>query len=67
MMVARYDWDSKKLYMPIGVRFGKVIVRENSSFNIYAEYQTSLIYDEYPGPAVEDSFRVNFTLTTPAL
>ena len=64
-MVARYDWDSKKVYMPIGVRFGKVIVQANRSFNIYAEYQTALIYDDYPGPAVEDSFRINFTLTTP--
>ena len=66
-MIARYDWDSKKVYLPIGVRFGKVIVRPNKSLNIYAEYQTSLIYDDYPGPAVEDSFRINFTMTTPAL
>ncbi len=66
-MTVRYDWDSKEWYVPIGVRFGRVIVNPNSSFNIYAEYQTSLVYDNYPGPAVENSFRINFTLTTPAL
>jgi hypothetical protein len=64
-MIIRYDWDSKEVYMPIGVRFGKVIVGSKSSWNIYAEYQTSLIYDDYPGPAVEDSFRFNVTYTMP--
>ena len=66
-MIIRYDWDSKEVYMPIGVRFGKVIVGPKSSWNIYAEYQTSLIYDDYPGPAVEDSFRFNVTYTMPGL
>ena len=66
-MTVRYDWDSKEWYVPIGVRIGKVIVNPKSSFNIYAEYQTSAIYDNYPGAAVENSFRINFTLTMPAL
>jgi hypothetical protein len=66
-MIVRYDWDSKEFYMPIGVRFGKVIVGPNSSWNIYGEYQTSLVYDDYPGPAVEDSFRINVTYTMPGL
>ena len=66
-MVMRYDWDSNEFYMPIGVRFGKVFVGAKSSWNVYAEYQTSLIYDDYPGPAVEDSVRVNVTYTMPGL
>jgi hypothetical protein len=66
-MIVRYDWDSKEVYMPIGVRFGKVIVGPKSSWNIYGEYQTSLIYDNYPGPAVADSFRINVTYTMPGL
>ena len=66
-MIVRYDWDSKEVYMPIGVRFGKVIVGPKSSWNIYGEYQTSLVYDDYPGPAVEDSFRFNVTYTMPGL
>lgn len=66
-MVARYDWDSNELYMPIGVRFGRVFVGPSSSWNVYAEYQTSLIYDDYPGPAVKDSIRFNVTYTMPGL
>lgn len=30
-MVALYDWDSKKFYLPIGVRFGKVLVMEKGA------------------------------------
>jgi hypothetical protein len=64
-MTVRYDWDSKEWYVPIGVRFGKVIVGPKSSWNIYAEYQTSLVYSDYPGPAVDNSYRVNVTYTMP--
>ena len=66
-MVARYDWDSNEFYLPIGVRVGRVIVGPKYSWNIYGEYQTSLVYDDYPAPAVENSFRFNVTLTTPGL
>ncbi len=66
-MIIRYDWDSQEWYVPIGVRFGKVIVGPKSSWNIYAEYQTSLVYDDYPGPAVDNSFRVNVTYTMPGI
>ncbi len=66
-MVAKYDWDSKKFYMPVGLRTGKVIVKpDGSTWNIYAEYQTSLIYSDYPGSAVENSFRFNITRAIPA-
>jgi hypothetical protein len=64
-MVARYDWDSGKLYLPIGVRIGKVIIQEKGSWNLYGEYQTSLIYKDYPGPAVKNSYRLNVTYTMP--
>ncbi len=64
-MIIRYDWDSQEWYVPIGVRIGKVFVGPKSSWNVYAEYQTSLVYDDYPGPAVEDSYRVNVTYTMP--
>jgi hypothetical protein len=65
-MVALWDWDSKSLYMPIGVRFGKVLVKSKGSWNFYAEYQTSLVYKDWPGSAVENSFRLNVTYTIPA-
>ena len=64
-MVALYDWDSKKFYLPIGVRVGNVLVQEKGSWNFYAEYQTSAIYQDYPGPAVKNSIRVNVTYTMP--
>jgi len=64
-MVAQYDWDSNKFFMPIGVRIGKVNVKPHGSWNYYFEYQTSLIYDDWPGAAVENSYRFNVTYTWP--
>jgi hypothetical protein len=64
-MIANYDWDSKKFYLPIGVRLGKVFVKEKGTWNFYAEYQTSLFYDDWPGSAVDTSIRVNVTYTIP--
>ena len=64
-MVIRYDWDANELYVPIGVRLGKVIQRPKSAWNLYVEYQTSLIYDEWSGSAVENSLRLNVTYTLP--
>jgi len=64
-MVAQYDWDSKKFYLPISVRVGKVNVKPNGAWNIYFEYQTSLIYEDWPGAAVKNSYRFNVTYTWP--
>ena len=64
-MVAQYDWDTKKFYLPIGVRIGKVTVKPNGSWNVYFEYQTSLIYEDWPGAAVENSYRFNVSYTWP--
>jgi hypothetical protein len=64
-MVALYDWDSREFFVPIGVRTGKVFVRPKGSWNVYGEYQTSAIYDTWPGAAVEDSYRLNVTYSMP--
>ena len=64
-MVALWDWDKSEFYLPIGVRVGKVLVGKKSSWNIYGEYQTSLIYKDWSGSAVENSFRINVTYTIP--
>jgi hypothetical protein len=64
-MVIQYDWKTKKVYMPIGVRVGKVLVREKGSWNFYFEYQTSLIYENWLGTAVQNSYRLNMTYTIP--
>ena len=64
-MVAQYDWDSNEVYLPIGVRLGKVIPGKKGSWNAYAEVQTSLIYDDWPGSAKDTSIRINLTKTLP--
>jgi len=33
--------------------------------HLYVEYQTSLIYDSWPGTAEENSYRLNVTYTMP--
>ena len=63
--VGRFDWGTSSFYLPIGVRFGKVLMRDYGSWNIYGEYQTSLIYKNYEGPAVKNSYRVNLSFTIP--
>jgi hypothetical protein len=64
-MVIQYDWDSNEVYMPIGVRLGKVFAAKKGSWNAYVEWQTSLIYDDWPGAAKENSIRINLTKTLP--
>lgn len=64
-MIALWDWDKSEFYLPVAVRIGKVIVGKKSSWNIYGEYKTSLIYDDWSGSAVENSFRINVTYTLP--
>jgi hypothetical protein len=66
-MVARWDWNMDEFYLPIGVRVGKVLVGKESSWNIYAEYQTSLIYKNWSGSAIKNSFRFNVTYTLPVM
>ena len=65
-MVILYDWNSGEWYVPIGIRVGKVFILKNkSTINAYVEYQTSMIYKSYPGPAVSNSIRLNFTYAIP--
>ena len=64
-MVIQYDWDSSEWKVPIGVRFGRVLVKEKSAWNYYFEYQTSVVYKDWPGSAVENSYRFNVTYTIP--
>jgi hypothetical protein len=66
-MIISYDWESRKVYMPIGVRVGKVVPSKKSgSWNFYAEVATSLIYDNWPGAAKDTSIRLHITKTLPA-
>lgn len=64
-IVALYDWDSGKFYLPVAGRFGKVWVWEKSSLNVYGEYKTSAVYKNWPGAAVKNSYRLNVSFTIP--
>jgi hypothetical protein len=64
-IVALYDWDSGKFYLPFGGRFGKVWVWEKASLNVYGEYRTSMIYKNWNGSAVKNSYRLNVSYTIP--
>ncbi len=64
-MVIQYDWDSSKWKVPLGVRFGRVFIKEKGSWNYYFEYQTSIVYKDWLGSAVENSYRFNVTYTIP--
>jgi hypothetical protein len=64
-IVALYDWNSGGFYAPIGARFGKVWVWEKASLNVYAEYRTSMIYKNWKGSAVKNSYRLNVSYTIP--
>ena len=64
-MIIQYDWDSKEWKIPIGFRIGKVLVKEKGTWNYYFEYQTSGLYKDWPGSAVENSYRFNVSYTIP--
>jgi hypothetical protein len=64
-MIIQYDWDNKEWKVPLGVRFGKVVVKDKGSWNYYFEYQTTVVYDSWLGSAVENSYRFNVTYTMP--
>ena len=64
-MVIQYDWDSSEFYVPINLRFGRVIVGETGSWNAYAEVGTSLVYEDWKGSAKDQSIRINLTRTVP--
>jgi hypothetical protein len=64
-MIIQYDWDSSEFYVPIAIRLGKILIGETSSWNIYGEYRTSLVYKSWQGTAVENSIRFNVTYSLP--
>ena len=46
--VIQYDRDSKELKAPLGIRIGRVLLKEKGFWNYYFEYQTSWIYEDWP-------------------
>jgi len=64
-MVLLYNWQNSEFYFPFAVRFGKIIVKEKGSWNMYIEYKTSLAYQNWSGPAIKNGYRVNLSYTVP--
>jgi len=64
-MTIQYHWDEQEWKVPIGIRIGKVVLKEKGSWNYYFEYQTSAVYENWPGSAVENSYRFNVTYSIP--
>jgi hypothetical protein len=61
-----YDWQSSSWLVPIGVRFGKLWIKEGgSTLNLYGEYRTTVIYDDWPGSAIKNAFRINISYAMP--
>ena len=64
-MVMQYDWDNNERKVSIGARFGKVAVKAKGASNYYFEYLITLVYDDWLGSAVENSYRFNVSYTIP--
>jgi hypothetical protein len=62
---ARYNWDTNALRMPIGLRFGYVIVKPKGSWNFYVEYATNLKTEDWIGPVAKHQYRLNVSYTMP--
>lgn len=61
-----YDWQSGSWLIPLGLRFGKVFVTESgAAWNAYAEYRTTVVYESWPGSALDSAFRLNISYAFP--
>jgi hypothetical protein len=63
---ASYDWQAKAWLVPLGIRFGKLWIKESgATWNLYAEYRTAVIYDDWPGSALDSALRINLSYAMP--
>jgi hypothetical protein len=60
-----YDWQAEAWLIPLGFRFGKLFVGKKSTWNVYAEYRRSVVYEDWPGAALGHAVRVNVSYTIP--
>jgi hypothetical protein len=61
----QYHWDANAWFIPFGVRFGKAFVGDNSTWNAYLEYSSSVYYEDWPGPVAGHAIRVNVQYQIP--
>jgi len=60
-----YNWQEDAWLIPLGFRFGKLFVGKKSTWNVYAEYRRSVVYEDWPGAALGHAVRVNVSYTIP--
>jgi hypothetical protein len=60
-----YDWKTKEWLVPVGLRLGKLWVLDYGTWNLYGEYRTTVVYEDWFGSALEGAFRINLSFTVP--
>lgn len=61
----RRDWDTGAWIIPIGIRFGKLFIGDKDTWNVYVEYRRTVVYEDWPGAASKNSFRLNVSYSIP--
>ncbi len=64
-MVAQYSWEFGGWKVPLGLRFGYVLVNPSNSWNFYVEYATEFATDDWPGAAARNKYRANVSYSVP--
>ncbi|MGB5527480.1 MAG: hypothetical protein WBN79_11500 [Gemmatimonadota bacterium] len=64
-MVAQYSWEFGGWKVPLGLRFGYVLVNPSNSWNFYVEYATEFATDDWPGAAARNKYRANISYSVP--
>jgi len=64
-MVAQYSWEFGGWKVPLGLRFGYVLVNPSNSWNFYVEYATEFATDDWPGAAARNKYRANVSYSMP--
>jgi hypothetical protein len=62
---AQYSWEFGGWKVPIGARFGYVLVQPKASWNFYVEYASDLATDDWPGAAARSKYRANVSYSMP--
>ena len=64
-LVAQYSWEFGGWKVPVGLRFGYVLVNPSNSWNFYVEYATEFATDDWPGAAAKNKYRANVSYSMP--
>ena len=63
--VIRYNWQDQSWFVPVQVRLGKAFIQPDKTYNVYIEYGTSVVYDNWAPPVATHAVRVNFQFQLP--